>query len=180
MIKINLDDTFIPSYSSDDFKSFIFESTLTDNSTISLHVEIKNLGEVLLPDVYNLAFGPLNENGEIDDLKKLKHQQTNKVFSTIILFALMFLQINPNSTIGIDGSDDIRAFLYHRMIVYNDELLKKYLVIIGVDWYVRLLRNGSIELDLNGAPFFKPKPELFDFQRSSHDLYRYYLLKLID
>lgn len=94
------------------------------------------------------------------------------------MFSLTFLKDNPNATIGIDGSDDLRANLYHRMFRYNYKDLQDFIVIIGVDWYVRLLRNGNIELDSDGLAFFKPKPEPFDFQRKSNDLYRYYMFNL--
>jgi hypothetical protein len=178
MILINLEDTFVATSASEDFKEYTFDSTLTDKSIVSLKVEISSLGDPLLPNVYNLAFGPLNAHGAIDDTAKLKHSDTGKVFSTIILFAITFLQEYPDTTIGIDGSNDVRAFLYHRMFIKNYESIKEYVITIGVDWYVRLLRNGSFELDNNGLPFFKPKPEPFDLQRSPQDLYRYYMLNL--
>jgi len=58
------------------------------------------------------------------------------------------------------------------MFVTNHEYLKDMLITIGIDWYVRLLRDNTIELDNNGSLFFKPKPEPFDFQRKATDLYR--------
>ena len=81
-------------------------------------------------------------------------------------------------TIGIDGSNDIRAYLYHRMFLTNREYLDEYFVTIGVDWYVKLLRNGSIEIDNNGQVYFKPKPEPFDYHRLAINLYRYYMFRL--
>ncbi len=56
--------------------------------------------------------------------------------------------------------------------------MDEYFVTIGVDWYVKLLRNGSIEADTNGLAYFKPKPEPFDYQRSATNLYRYDMYKL--
>ncbi|MFC4475863.1 DUF6934 family protein [Flavobacterium chungangensis] len=178
MIKINLEETFEAIYVSPNFDQYIFESLLKDDTIIQLKVKFTNIAESLLPNVYNLAFGPFNVNGKINDSINLKHKDSNKVFSTIILFSVTFLKKHPNSTIGIDGSDDLRANLYHRMFRYNYKNLKDFLVIIGVDWYVRLLRNGKIELDNNGQAFFKPKPEPFDFQRKTNDLYRYYMFNL--
>jgi hypothetical protein len=52
------------------------------------------------------------------------------------------------------------------------------LVPIGVDWYVRLLRNRDIERDKRGNPLFKPRPEPFDLKRNPIDLYRYYIFSL--
>lgn len=100
------------------------------------------------------------------------------MFSTIMLFVLAFLDENPHVTIGLDGSDDIRAYMYHRMFLTNKAYFANYFFTLGVDWFVRLLRNGKIELDSDGAPFFKPKPEPFDYRRSANDLYRYYMFHL--
>ncbi|MFC0780119.1 DUF6934 family protein [Flavobacterium sp. HJSW_4] len=178
MIKINLENTFEATYVGASFDQYIFESVLKDDTIIQLKVKFTNIAESLLPNVYNLAFGPFDTSGKINDSINLKHKDSNKVFSTIILFSITFLKNNPRMTIGIDGSDDLRANLYHRMFRFNYKDLQDFLVIIGVDWYVRLLRNGTIELDDNGLAFFKPKPEPFDFQRRTDDLYRYYMFNL--
>ena len=147
-------------------------------SDILIKIGISPLGDPLLPNVFNMAFGPLSLIGYIDDTAKIKHQNKNKVFSTILLFSMVYLQSNPEITIGIDGSNDIRAYLYHRMFLTNREYLDEYFVTIGVDWYVKLLRNSSIEVDTNGLAYFKPKPEPFDYQRAATNLYRYYMYQL--
>jgi hypothetical protein len=85
----------------------------------------------------------------------------------------------PEMIIGLDGTDDIRATLYHSMFKVNKENLSEYFETIGVDWYVKLLRNQiEIERKDDGSPFFKPRPERFDYSRSRHDLYRYYMFEL--
>ena len=56
----------------------------------------------------------------------------------------------------MDGSNDARAYLYHRMFISNKDYLKEYFDTIGVDWYVRLMRNNEIECDATGYAFFKP------------------------
>lgn len=180
MIKIDLDDTFHPKTVNKDLTKFTFESQLTDKSVIELHVKISNHSDPLLKGVFNLAFGPLGKNGEIDDEIQLKHKNGNKVFSTVLFYAIAFLQINPESySIGIDGSNEIRAYLYHRMFRFNHRTLSDTIVTVGVDWYVRLLRNGTdIERDENNFPFFKPRPEPFDLDRNTNDLYRYYMFSL--
>jgi len=125
------------------------------------------------------GFIPFDINTNKIDQIKLKHLNVNKVFSTILLFGITFLQGNRDFSIGIDGSDDIRAYLYHRMFRHNIEHLSHFLSIIGVDWYVKLLRNRlDIERDDNGIPLFKPRPETFDMNRKSNDLYRYYIFTL--
>ena len=65
------------------------------------------------------------------------------------------------------------------MFVTNRKRLNEFFVTIGVDWYVKLLRNQiEIERRKDGTPFFKPRPELFDYNRTRHDLYRYYMYQL--
>jgi hypothetical protein len=109
----------------------------------------------------------------------LNHLDSSKVFSTALLMGITFLQENNEFSIGIDGSNDIRAYLYHRMFRYNIEQLSEFLSIVGVDWYVKLLRSGvDIERDDKGLPYFKPRPEPFDLKRNANDLYRYYIYLL--
>ena len=78
---------------------------------------------------------------------------------------------------GIDGSDDLRATLYQMMFKTNKEYLDEYFIPLGVDYYVRIFRDGNYEAHPDGSPFAKPKAEEFDYDRSRHDLYRYYLFR---
>jgi hypothetical protein len=181
MIKINLDDTLDANSVSEDLTRFTFNSELRDGNVVELHVLISEHPDPLLPGVYNLAFGPLRKDNEIDDKITLRHKNVNKVFSTVLLFAITFLENyrDENYFIGIDGSNEIRANLYHRMFRYNYDHLSDMIVTVGVDWYVKLLRNGTdIERDSDGIPLFKPRPEPFDLNRSPRDLYRYYIFSL--
>jgi hypothetical protein len=184
MIKIDLDDTYEPisiiHYSAEfTYQSeFIFQSELEQGNSVDLHIRFSKIDDNFLPNVYNLAFGPINDKNEIDDKAKIPHKNLNKLFSSIILFVITFLDSYDNARVGIDGSNETRAYLYHRIFLSNQSELKETLITVGVDWYVRLLRNGSIEVDSNGLPFFKPKPEPFDLARKATDLYRYYLIEL--
>jgi hypothetical protein len=74
------------------------------------------------------------------------------MFSTILLFSLVRLQSNPQITIGIDGSNDVKVY-YHRMFQPNREYLNEYFITIGVDWYVKLLKNGNIEVEAKGLSY---------------------------
>jgi hypothetical protein len=92
---------------------------------------------------------------------------------------LLFLKKYSDLTVGLDGSNDLRAAIYHGIFLNNKNDLSDYLIPFGVDWYVRLLRSGDdVERKANGAPFFKPITERFDYTRSRHDLYRYYAVRL--
>lgn len=181
MIKIDLDDTFDAITASEDLKKFTFNTELKDDTELELHVLISEHPDPLLPNVFNLAFGPLNEDNEINDAIAIPHKNINKVFSTVLFFSITFLEDNSGNqySIGIDGSDEIRAYLYHRMFRYNNDTLSDTIITVGVDWYVKLLRNGTdIERDSDGIPLFKPRPEPFDLSRNPKDLYRYYLFSL--
>lgn len=156
-----------------------FDSPQITGNPVVMRVIIKPHPDPLLPNVYNLAIGPPIGDTGIDDTIRLKHTDSSRVFSTAILFALTFLTEYPEMIIGLDGTDDLRARLYHSMFIANRETLSDYFQTIGVDWYVKLLRNQiDIERNEDGIPFFKPRPEAFDYARTRKDLYRYYMFEL--
>jgi hypothetical protein len=155
-----------------------FNSYDKEGNPVLLKVLIEPHKNPLLPNVYNLCFGPMTKEKVIDDTALIYHEDLNKLFSTIILFCLTFLQENPKVTLGLDGSNDARAYLYHRIFRSNQAYLNEYFMAWGVDWFVRLMRNNDYEKRPDGFAFFKPKPEPFDYQRPARDLYRYYMFNL--
>src|SRR5215813_7679306 len=78
-----------------DLKTSSFNTQLDSGQSLLISVKISDQSHVLLPNVYNLAFGPLNKQGKIDDRAELTHQDFSKVFSTILFFALSYLKANP-------------------------------------------------------------------------------------
>ncbi len=143
-----------------------------------IFVKIEPLHNTYLPNVYNLGFGPPDGKGGFHDDVRLKHADVGKVFSTVLFHSLTFLEDDPKLTIGIDGSDDLRATLYQMMFKTNKEYLDEFFVPLGVDYYVRIFRDGSYEHDELGNYISKPRAEQFDYNRSRHDLYRFYLFRL--
>ncbi|MGN7723014.1 DUF6934 family protein [Chitinophaga sp. 22620] len=178
MIRVNLEDTFEQEELSKDFSFMTFYAPLKEGGEVLLKVSIEALNDPMLPNTYNLAFGPMDDAGNIDDTARVFHDNPDKVFSTILLFCLLFLRNNADFQIGLDGSDDPRAYLYHRMFITNKDYLDEYFETFGVDWYLRQLRNGDFETDENGQIFLKPKSENFNYRRSLKDLYRYYVFRL--
>jgi hypothetical protein len=178
MIKIDFEDTYDPITVEDDFSEMTFESPQVGGKGELLSVQIRPHTDPHLPKVYNLGFGPTNGKGGLQDNIRLKHADSHKVFSTVLFHGFTFLQEYPQLILGIDGSDDVRATMYHLMIKANRNYLEDFFVIIGVDWYVRVFRNWHFELDDHGDLLAKPKPEPFDYQRNRHDLYRYYMFQL--
>lgn len=122
-----------------------FESVLKDDRRILLGVKISDEPHPLLPNVYNLSFGPLNRKNQIDDKVKLDHKDHSKVFSTIILSALTFLSANKNAYLGIDGSNSARSYMYYRCIQNNFEYLNQFIKIFGVKYYVRILKGDDFD-----------------------------------
>jgi hypothetical protein len=181
MISIDFEDTFSPVRAEIDrqFSITEFYSPQIIGDLKLMRVVIEPHRDPLLVDVYNLALGPPIGDRGVEDNVRVRHSDSSKVFSTAILFALAFLIEYPEMIIGLDGTDDLRATLYHSMFNVNRAHLGEYFNTIGVDWYVKLLRNQvEIERKPDGSPFFKPRPEAFDYTRTRHDLYRYYMFEL--
>lgn len=185
---INLDDTYDIEDISPDFDKFQFTSVCKqkggDDYQVTLHVQIENRRNVFLPGVFNLAFGPLNEDGTINDTISLRHQNNSKVYSTILLGAVAFLRNKnePNTYVGVDGSDITRAYLYYKLLQTNYDYLVQYVEMIGVKYFVRLLRgkNTADALmpdteDLAIQPFKILKGQ----QMNCTKLYNYFMFKNI-
>ncbi|MBX2920680.1 MAG: hypothetical protein KF746_00710 [Chitinophagaceae bacterium] len=140
-IKINLEDCYDIETLANDLSLSRFNTVLKDGSLVSLGIQISNTVHPHLPDVHNLAFGPLVDNNKIDDKIKLQHSDHSKVFSTIIFTALTFLTENKEKYLGIDGSNNARAYMYYRCIQNNFDYLSQFFNVYGVNYYVRVLRK---------------------------------------
>lgn len=185
MIKINLDSTYKANSVSKDLKNFSFNTVLTNGNSKEIHLLISNPKNSLLPNLFNLSFGPIGKNNKIDYNAKLSHENTNKVFSTILLFAISFLQTSKenNYAIGIDGSNKIKARFYHAIFKQNYDHLSEILAVAGVDCHAKLLWRAKSPSNItdgksNTFPLFKSKPEPFDLKRNTSDLYQYYIFSL--
>lgn len=139
-VKIDLENCYQIETVSNDLTSGVFTSILKDGTPISLAVQICE-EHPLLPNVFNLAFGPLNKEGDINDNIKLHHRDHSKAFSTIVSAAMRFLKENPAKSLGIDGSNHARAYLYYRCMKKNFDYLTQHFEIHGVNYYVRMLRK---------------------------------------
>lgn len=142
-VKIDFTSVYEVENLSEDLRLLAFKTHLTDGRYVELKVEISNETHELMPNVYNLAFGPLNLRGKIDDKIELPHQNHSKVFSTILLGALNYLAVNPAHYVGIDGSDNFRAYYYWRFLQRNHTYLAQFFEIFGIKYYVRITRFGK-------------------------------------
>lgn len=171
-IKIDFDDKY-SICPVNDFNYSAFETELVNGDKVRLGIRISTNRHYLMPDVYNLAFGPLNPNHEIDDKARLNHNNHSKVFSTIVFEALSFLTEHRDRFLGIDGSNTARAYMYYRCIQNNFDLLTSHFLIYGVNYYVRLLRDGTIDESILTVPNLIKKGESICCTK----LYNYFIFK---
>lgn len=181
-LKIDFDDTYDIENISSDLREFQFNTEVAGGGLVTLTVKIFNNYSPFIPEVYNLAFGPLKEDGEIDDKCAIEHKNYEKAFSTILFGALAFLNTNEGQFVGIDGSNTVRAYLYYRMLQTNYDYLSQYFKLFGVKYYVRLLRgktNGDSYIadnqDLTNIPHKILKGERVLIPK----LYNYFIFNLI-
>ncbi|HEY1202250.1 MAG TPA: hypothetical protein VGE79_14770 [Niastella sp.] len=139
-IKIDLENCYQIEKVSNDLSSCVFTTILKDGSPANLAVQVCGEHD-LLPNVLNLAFGPLNEDGSINDSIKLHHRDHSKAFSTIVSAGMRYLKENAAKYLGFDGSNHARAYLYYRCVQNNFDYLTQHFEIYGVNYYARMLRK---------------------------------------
>ena len=101
----------------------------------------------LMEQKFNLGFGPLDSKGRIDDKAELQHSNYSMVFSTILFVGLTYLNSNPTHYLGIDGSNNARAYLYFKFIQKNYYYLEQFFNIFGIKYYVRITRFGKSQYE---------------------------------
>jgi len=81
-----------------------------------------------LPDLYNLGFGHLHENGKsIDDTVRADNGDMMKILSTVAFTVNDFVKHYPKKRIYIRGSDPVRTRVYQMAISkYYGEISKEY------------------------------------------------------
>jgi hypothetical protein len=179
--KIDFDNLFEIDSISADLKFSSFRTTLNDGRVVPLNVKISNQHHALLPNVYNLSFGPLNAKGKINDKAELTHTDYSKVFSTILFTAFAYLKNNPDHYLGIDGSDNARAYFYYRAIQRNYVYLNRHFRMFGVKYFVRITRFGKTQYD-NPFDFEDIMPYPFRIHKdapvSQDHMYNYFIFNL--
>jgi len=91
--------------------SFRFESNYNGRK-ISKVIEYVKVAE----HTYNLAFGDINENGELDDLSVSANRDMEKVLATVVQTIFVFFEMNPEITLFFQGSTPARTRLYQIVI----------------------------------------------------------------
>jgi hypothetical protein len=83
-------------------------------------------------DIYNLAFGNLNNDGSIDDETTNDNKDRNKILATVAAAIYEFTARYPDKTIFFCGSTAQRTRLYRMALSINLAELKKNFRIYGV------------------------------------------------
>jgi hypothetical protein len=180
-VTIDFNNTYEIEPVSDDLRVSTFNTQLADGEEIPLQVEISSESHELLPSVYNLAFGPTDEKGKINDKAEIAHVDHSKVFSSILLAALTYLTDHPEQYLGIDGSNDARAYLYYRYLQRNFDYLDQFFEMYGLKYYVRITRFGKNQYD-NPFDFEDVQPMTARITKNQFIrpdfMYNYFIFKL--
>ncbi|MBN9380769.1 MAG: hypothetical protein J0H74_08395 [Chitinophagaceae bacterium] len=142
-VKIDLENVYRAVAKDIDQRASDFDTILSNAKRVRLGIRISLTPHPLIPNAYNLAFGPVKRNGAVDDKVRLSHENYSKVFSTVLFESISFLKKHPDSYVGIDGSDNARAYMYYRCIQNNFTYLSSIFTITGVNYYIRMLRQGK-------------------------------------
>ena len=106
---------------------YIFEST--GKRTITKVVEFSSTEMI---HVYNLAFGDLLPNDEIDDTVISNNGDIIKIFATVIDILQDFTWCNPSFIILFMGSTPLRTLLYKRILKTYYQSIRTQFSILGV------------------------------------------------
>jgi hypothetical protein len=182
-IKIDVNDRYAVKALTNNLTVNTFNSFLQNGDVVPIGIHISEESHPLMPNVYNLAFGPFDKHNQIDDQAKLCHQDHSKLFSTIVYTSLSYLKLNNEKFLGIDGSNNARAYLYYRCIQKNLDYLNQYLNIYGVNYYMRVLRKlnvGDTTLYMDEDDMLaKPKSILKESSLKYDKLYNYFIFNSI-
>ena len=113
---------------SEQFESYDFIS-VGINGNIEKRVKFEFVEEL---NIYNLAFGDINELGEIDDYSISNNKDLAKVLATIAFIVKVFLEKFPNRSIYFRGTTVERTRLYRMAIGNNLDELQEYFDIYGI------------------------------------------------
>ena len=129
----------------DDLSSFDFVSTGKSGEFLKRIVFMRTEIE----GVYNLAFGDVMENGELDDYSITDNGDRNKILATVFDVVNTYTVRYPERMIYFRGSTKERTRLYRIAIGLNFEELSKffdiYAEIEGDDRFTPFRKNMEID-----------------------------------
>lgn len=85
-------------------------------------------------DIYNLSFGDINIDGEINDYSISDNKDRNKVLATVAYAIEIYLDKHPNRYVFFTGSTKERTRLYRMVVGVNfDELSTRFEIYCQTD-----------------------------------------------
>ena len=120
-------EKFYPFRASEDYLFYYFESR-SEERTIHKAVQFEKIGA----DIYNRAFGALDENREINDFCVSNNQDMNKVLATVVRTALTFFEAYPDRRVYFTGSSKARLRLYSAILAREFENWKPVFEVLGI------------------------------------------------
>ncbi len=107
----------------DDFSIFDFVS-VGKNGRFPKRIEFM---PTEIPNIFNLAFGDIDENGEIDDYSISNNGDRNKILATVTYAVEIYLNKHPEKWVYFKDSTQERTRLYRMAVGLNlNELLLKF------------------------------------------------------
>jgi hypothetical protein len=119
----------------DDFSTFDFVSDGC-NGKILKRVQILPMQ---IPNLYNLSFGDIKGNGDLDDLTISNNGDRNKILATVVKVVMEYSYKFPDRYIFFQGSTEQRTRLYRIAVSLNLEELSE---IFDIYAYI----TGSLDL----------------------------------
>jgi hypothetical protein len=82
-------------------------------------------------NVFNLGFGLLQEDGNVDDTFRTNNGDMEKILATVGNTVLSFSGKHPDIPVFATGNDMVRTRLYRRMLTRNKDAIEKLFRIYG-------------------------------------------------
>jgi hypothetical protein len=178
-IKLNLDNIYRlnPKPGLD---YFVFNTIVKGGKKVPIVVIIRPPVDELMPDVYEISYGPVDRHQKIDDSAELDHVNPSKVFSTLAFAGLLFLSEHPGAYLGINAFDPQRACLYHRFVRGNYDYLAHYFQISGMHFEAKgnLLKDADVSKATETNDTVHVPQKIDDAKMNPKNLFNYYLFKL--
>lgn len=85
------------------------------------------------PNIFNLCFGDLTLDGQIDDFVISNNGDMKRVLATVIYIAADFLIRNPKASLHFTGSTITRTSLYQRILkTYYKQLSAEFAIFASI------------------------------------------------
>jgi hypothetical protein len=104
--------------------------------------------------VFNLAFGNLTDNGNIDDQARDDNKDRNKILATVVAVLKVFFDKYPDKWVFFRGSTPERTRLYRMAITLNLEELSNEFEIVGALTEKSTYKEGCFQKGINYHGFF--------------------------